>query len=350
MLPCRGSLRVVRASRVCGARWSLLLGTCPCALVVARGLPLWRALWPRVVRRASSVLVALGAPVSFADAVLSFPTPGLARPDLLGGCAGHVEAGREPGSLCLPLAPVEVWTLGWHRVVPVRGPAMGLSLAGPSSVSLGLRALRWVGVCRPGHSRVRFPVPSVFRRGPRLVHRGCFVWTLTPPLFWLGDATPRVPCVCACGCFSCPGWAGWPARRVLVHLGFPSAVLSSCFAGLLRAGVALFLSIYLRWFFPSSCSFCAPAVSGFFWFPAPAVLGLGAVWFSPPPPAPLIFFRRGFRLGPPSTWRAVCFALFCLVCFPPRPLSLPLLLVLLLCCPLRFLSLFLFFFLRAPLF
>ena len=43
---------------------------------------------------------------------LAFPTPwclsqpkGLAPPALLGGCAGHAEAGREPGSLCLALAP-----------------------------------------------------------------------------------------------------------------------------------------------------------------------------------------------------------------------------------------------------
>ena len=33
------------------------------------------------------------------------PPRGLSPPALLGGCAGHVEAGREPGSLCLPLAP-----------------------------------------------------------------------------------------------------------------------------------------------------------------------------------------------------------------------------------------------------
>ena len=37
------------------------------------------------------------------------------------------------------------------RVVPVRGPAMGLSLAGPSGFVVGLRALRWFGVCGPGH-------------------------------------------------------------------------------------------------------------------------------------------------------------------------------------------------------
>ena len=88
----------------------------------------------------------------------AFPSPwclppprGLSPPALLGGCAGHVEAGREPGSLCLPLAPAQARAPGALRVVPVRGAAMGLSLAGPSGLGLGLRALRWFGVCGPGH-------------------------------------------------------------------------------------------------------------------------------------------------------------------------------------------------------
>ena len=73
------------------------------------------------------------------------PPRALAPQALLGGCAGHAEARREPGSLCLPLAPAEAGALGLLRVVPVRGPAMRLSLAGPSGVGLGLRALRWFG-------------------------------------------------------------------------------------------------------------------------------------------------------------------------------------------------------------
>ena len=42
---CGGSLL---AARVCGTRWPLLLGTCPIALVVAGGVPLWHASWPSV--------------------------------------------------------------------------------------------------------------------------------------------------------------------------------------------------------------------------------------------------------------------------------------------------------------
>ena len=77
------------------------------------------------------------------------PLQGLSPPDLLGGCARHVEAGREPGSRCLPLAPAEAGALSSLRVVPARGPAMGLSLAVPSVVDLRLRALRCFGVCGP---------------------------------------------------------------------------------------------------------------------------------------------------------------------------------------------------------
>ena len=79
------------------------------------------------------------------------PPRGLLPPALVGSCAGHGEAGRETGSLCLPLAPPEAGALGSPCVVPVAGPAMGLSLAGPSCFCLGLLLLRWVVVCGPGH-------------------------------------------------------------------------------------------------------------------------------------------------------------------------------------------------------
>ena len=146
LVPCRGSSCFVRTSGVRGTRWRLWLGTCPRAVVVAGGLPLWRASWPRV---GAPLLVRSGR--SWCSGRLSGRRGAFPHPALLGGCAGHVEAGREPGSLCLPLAPAEARALRALRVVPVRGPAMGLSLAGPSAFGLGLRALRWFGVCRPGH-------------------------------------------------------------------------------------------------------------------------------------------------------------------------------------------------------
>ena len=79
------------------------------------------------------------------------PSSGLSPPALLGGCAGHVEAGREPGPLCLPLAPTEAGALGSLRVVLGQGSVMGLSPAVPSGFPVGLRALRLLVVCGPGH-------------------------------------------------------------------------------------------------------------------------------------------------------------------------------------------------------
>ena len=106
--------------------------------------PRWCAA-PRPVRSSSVLRSAFPSPWCLP------PPRGLSPPALLGGCPGHVEAGRETGSLCRPLAPAEARVLGALRVVPFRGPAMGLSLAGPSGFGLGLRSLRWFGVCGPGH-------------------------------------------------------------------------------------------------------------------------------------------------------------------------------------------------------
>ena len=155
----------------------LLPGTCSCAVVrcvlcvlsgfVAPGgrrclapvrVPwLWPAAFLSGVPRGPAWCAAPCPVRSLSVLRSAFPTPWclsppreLAPPALLGGCAGHAEADREPGSLCLPLAPAEAGALGSLRVVPVRGPAMGLSLAGPSGVGLGLRALRWLA-CGPGH-------------------------------------------------------------------------------------------------------------------------------------------------------------------------------------------------------
>ena len=148
---CRGSLRVVRALRVCGTRRPSLLGTCPCALVVAGGVPLWRASWPRVVRRASSGPVALGAPVGFPDAVMPFPTPGACAPGFTGRLRG-ARGGRPRTGLIVPAAG------------PRRGRGAGLAprrtRSGPRDGVVpggSLRRRSWaacaavVGVCGPGH-------------------------------------------------------------------------------------------------------------------------------------------------------------------------------------------------------
>ena len=216
---CLGSLRVVRAARVCGTQWPLLLGTCPCALVVAGGLPPWGAWWPCLVRRASSGPVALGALVGFPDAVVPFPSPGACAPCFTGWLRGARGGRQEPGSLCLPLAPAEAGALGSLRVVPVRGPAMGLSLAGPSGVGLGLRALRWFACVGPVTDASNFPYRTSSDRGLGRCTGAVPFGRRHRPL-WAGGRHARVPCVCACACPSWPGRAGRPPGRVLVCLTF----------------------------------------------------------------------------------------------------------------------------------
>ena len=128
-----------------------------CLSGVPRG-PAWCAA-PRPVRSLSVLRSAFPTPWCLS------PPQELAPPALLGGCAGHAEAGREPGSLCLPLAPAEAGALGSFRVVPVRGPAMGLSLAGPFGVGLGLRALRWLACVHPVTDASGFPYRPSFDGG-----------------------------------------------------------------------------------------------------------------------------------------------------------------------------------------
>ena len=55
--------------------------------------------------------------------------------------------------------------LGSLRVVPVGVPAMGLSLAGPSDVGLGLRALRWLACVDPVTDASKFPYRPSFDEG-----------------------------------------------------------------------------------------------------------------------------------------------------------------------------------------
>ena len=148
---CRGSLRVVRALRVCGTRRPSLLGTCPCALVVAGGVPLWRASWPRVVRRASSGPVALGAPVGFPDAVVPFPTPGACAPGFTGRLRGARGGGPRTGLIVPAAGPRRGRGAGLLPRRTCSGPRDGVVPGG------SLRRRSWaacaavVGVCGPGH-------------------------------------------------------------------------------------------------------------------------------------------------------------------------------------------------------
>ena len=148
---CRRFLLVVCALRVCGTRRPSLLGTCPCASVVAGSVPLWRASWPRVVRRASSSSVALGAPIGFPVAMVPFPIPGACAPGFTGRLRG-ARGGRPRTRLFVPAAGSRQG--GGAGLAPRRtrsGPREGVGPGG------SLRRWSWaacavvVGVCRPGH-------------------------------------------------------------------------------------------------------------------------------------------------------------------------------------------------------
>ena len=82
LVPCGGSSCFVRAFRLRGTRWPLWPGTCPRAVVVAGGVPLWCASWPRV---GAPLLVRSGRSRCFGQLSRrrgAFPHPGGCRPRL----------------------------------------------------------------------------------------------------------------------------------------------------------------------------------------------------------------------------------------------------------------------------
>ena len=294
--------------------------------------PAWCAA-PRLVRSLSVLRSAFPTPWCLS------PPRGLAPPALLGGCAGHAEAGREPGSLCLPLAPAEAGALGSLRVVPVRGPATGFSLVGPSGVGLGLLALRWLACVDLVTDASGFPYRPSFDGGlgrcTGAVSCGHRHLSLR-----IGGRHARVPCVCACACSFWPGRAGRPPGRFLGRLtfSFGRLVFLLCLApsgrGLPLSWLFAFALFFFFFFLVSPLFFpCTPFVSCFLWFLAPGALGLGASCCS--------------FCWPRASWLSVRSSFLC-VAWPlaspvvPPPLSLAAVAV-----P-RCLALFFFFLLSAP--
>ena len=251
------------------------------------------------------------------------PPRGLSPPALLGGCAGHAEAGREPGSTCLPLAPAEAGALGLLRVVPVRGPALGLSLAGPSGFGIGLRVLRWFGVPDPVTDAPGCPNCPSFHGGLSRCTGAVSCGRRHLP-FRVGGCHARVPCMCACARSCWPGRAGRPLGRVLVRLTVSLAVSSCCLAqpspGLGRPSCVLFFSLPAP---PLSLAFCAlrPGVP----------LALALLFSAAPPyrPRPAIFcflfflslvhrflvFLFLFLFPPPPCAAFLCCVFFLFFCF-----------------------------------
>ena len=243
--------------------------------------PAWCAA-PRPVR---SLLVLRSA---FLTQWCPSPPWGLAPPALLGGCAGHAEAGRERGSLCLPLAPAEAGALGSLRVVPVWVPPMGLSLAGPSGVGLGLRALRRLACVDPVTDASGFPYRPLCDGGLGRCTGAVSCGRRHLPLR-VGGRHTRVPCVCACTRSSWPGRACRPPGRIFVRLTFPPAALSFCLARPPPGWGCPFLVPLFAFLRLSLFPLRASVVSFFLWFPAPGALGLGALFSFPPSPSRVVF-------------------------------------------------------------
>ena len=233
LLPCRGSSCVVRASRVCGTRWSLWLGTYPHAVVVAGGVPLWRASWPRVgVPR----LVRSGrsrCPGRLSRRRGAFTHPARQPPALLGGCAGHVEP-AENQALCAchwPLPRQGRWVSSVPY--PFGAPRWGCPWRVPPASVFGC-----VGLACVDPTGDSAGAPGLFR-----------VDTDTCP-FGSEDARPG-SCARVCACSSWLAGAGRPLGRVLVRLTFSCGrvVLLLCSAptrlGLPALWVFLFLPSFL---------------------------------------------------------------------------------------------------------
>ena len=179
------------------------------------------------------------------------------------------------------------------------------------------------------------------------MHRGCFVWTLTPLL--AGRRTPRRGPVRVCVCSSVLAGSGGPASRA--RSGAPhlflwplclSALLGPLQAGFVPVLVLCFSAVSpfaLVFFFPFlRCFFFprAPFVSCFFWFPALGGLGLGALCC-------LFCWPRASWLSVRSCFPCVAWPLAALRWLPPPTLSLAVVAVP--CCP-ALVSFF--FFLSAP--
>ena len=243
--------------RGCGRRRASL------ACLVA---PRWCAA-PRPVRSLSVLRSAFPSPWCLP------PPQGLSPPALLGGCAGHVEAGREPGSCACP------WPLPrqgrWARSTsyPFGAPRWGCPWRVPPASVLGC--------VRCGGLACVDPVTDASGIPYRLSCDGGLGWCTGAVScgrrhrpFRVGGRHAKVPRVCACACPAWPGRAGRPPGRVLVRLTFPLAVLRSLFA-----------------------------------FSAPSGLGLPCLWLSL-----VFFFVFLFPFPPlvaPSLWLA-------LRVFPPR--------------------------------
>ena len=247
---------------------------------------------------------------------MTFPCPGACAPGFVGWQRG-ARGGRPRTGLIVPAArPCRSKGAGRAPRRTRSGPAMGLSLAGPSRVGLWLRTLRWLAFVDHVTDTSGFPYSSSFDGGVGPCTRAVFCGRRHVPMR-VGGRHARVWYVCACPRSLWPGRASRPPGRVLVRLTFSCGrfVFLVCLApsrlGLPHSGSFFFpfvvfcapplslaffglppralwalaprfppplpACVFSSSFFFFLPSLCAPFVSGFLWFPVPGARGLGAV-------------------------------------------------------------------------
>ena len=217
--------------------------------------------------------------------------------------------------------------------VPVRGPAMGLSLADPSGFGLVLACA--AAVWRVWTRSLTRPVSCTVRRstGDSAGALGLFCVDADSYPFGSEDGTPGSrACVRVLALVGRVGRAGL-AGAFWGAIPFLWPFCPSAFLGPPRAGVALVVFLYFVFFasfflFPFLVA-RAPAIPGLLCFLASGALGLGAQRFfsaarppsrAPPPPS-----ASSFPLFFPFWFLLSCFAfrLFLFLFFAPPPFAPP---------------------------
>ena len=330
LVSCRGSSCVVRASRVRGTRWPLWLGTCPCAVVVAGGVPLWRASWPRV---GAPLLVRSGryrCSGRLSRRRGAFPHPGGCRPRLYWVAARGTWRPAENRAHCAcrwPLPRQGCWARS--ASYPFRAPRRGCPWRVPPASVLGCVRCGSSACVDPVTDASGFPYRPSFDGGLGRCTGAVSCGRRHRP-FRVGGRHARVPRVCVCVLLL--AGSGGPASRARFgapHLFFGRSWCPLCLFVPLRAGVASFVvvvgfsfffslfpfpplvapplcpalpvfqprvpralaSCHPRpsfFFFPLRPLCCAPVVSCFSCFPASGALGIGLLL--PPPLPPPVFF------------------------------------------------------------
>ena len=297
LLLCRGSLCVVRASRVRGTRWPLWLGTCPCAVVVAGGVPLWRASWPRV---GAPCLVRSGrSPCSgrLFRRRGAFPHPGGLRPRIYWAAARGTRRPAENRAHCACRWPPPKQGR-WARLAsyPFGAPRWGCPWRVPPASVLGCVRCGCVRVWTRSLTR---PVSRTVRRstGDSAGAPGLFRVDADTAPFGSEDATPgsracvgvrallgRVGRAGLPGAFWCASPSPVAAFGALLVCLAPSGLGSPCL------WLLLFFPFFFFFFFSFFCFRAPPPLS-----PAFRVFRPGVPWAlarsgPPTPPPPFFFF------------------------------------------------------------